>query len=424
MASVSKRPWKRPDGSIGEAWIVRWKDLTGSHRQKTFAKRKEADKFRAHVEVEVNSGNGVSVSASYSVKDLCDDFLKSSHQMTRDGKLAASTHKKEEFYFTRHIIPALGDIPLRDLTETQVDQWLHKLKAGRLRGSGDLMPATIKQLTQALGRALDMAVRRKMAAKNVAREVGKWREHRPGKNPAIRTFTVAQARQLLASVAHRDLGTTAKGLNRARDKWTRRSEAFTRCAIYLAAFCGLRLGEVLALRWEDFDFEGKVIRIRHSLDVFDTIKGPKTRAGLRDVPMPDILAVEIQAWRKHITKEERGLIFRTKSGGKITVASFHRHYWQRALDDAELGPDADGRRFHYHALRHFAASMMIAGGVPMPDVAKILGHASFDMTLQVYAHPVMAGNQQHAAIEAIANGLRTAVAQNAHALPHHIDLAA
>ncbi|PZU77762.1 MAG: hypothetical protein DI530_12280 [Sphingomonas sp.] len=423
MASVSKRRWTGADGKPREAWSVRWKDETGSHRQKTFEKKRDADKYRSFIEVDAYDGRGVSVSASYSIGDLTAEYLRASRRMEIEGKIAPATHKKECFYFERHIVPALGSITLRELSENHIDKWLTGLKHSKLRGSGDLRPATIKQLTQALGRALDMAVRRKMLATNVARTVGQWREHRHGKNEPIRTFTVEDVQRLLISIAPRDLGLTAKRKPRAREGWTRRSEAFVRCAVYAASFCGLRLGEFLALRWCDIDMEQKIIRVRHSLDVFDNLRTTKTKAGMRDVPMPKILADEFEAWRIHVAKEDRGLIFRTKSGGKLSTAGFHIHYWQPALEDAGLGPDGSGRRFHYHALRHFAASMMIAGGVPIPDVAKLLGHASFDVTLQVYAHPVMNTTRQHAAIEAIATTLKLQDAHGAHATDYLIEFA-
>lgn len=58
--------------------------------------------------------------------------------------------------------------------------------------------------------------------------------------------------------------------------------------------------------------------------------------------------------------------------------------WRRLLKRAGLG---DGASLHFHALRHFAASVMIQQGIPLPDVARLLGHESFDLTLEVHAHP-------------------------------------
>ena len=60
---------------------------------------------------------------------------------------------------------------------------------------------------------------------------------------------------------------------------------------------------------------------------------------------------------------------------------------------------------HFHALRHFAASMMVDHGLPLTEVALLLGHSTFDMTLQVYAHPIAGGNRRSEAMQKIAAAL-------------------
>ena len=66
--------------------------------------------------------------------------------------------------------------------------------------------------------------------------------------------------------------------------------------------------------------------------------------------------------------------------------------------------DGEGA-YHFHALRHFAASAMIESGLPMLDVVSLLGHAKFDMTLQVYAHLIIGGSRRHEAIDGMARML-------------------
>lgn len=58
--------------------------------------------------------------------------------------------------------------------------------------------------------------------------------------------------------------------------------------------------------------------------------------------------------------------------------------------------------FHFHTLRHFAASLMIEPGLPLTEVASLMGHSKFDMTLQVYAHPIVGGQRRHDTIERMA----------------------
>jgi len=64
------------------------------------------------------------------------------------------------------------------------------------------------------------------------------------------------------------------------------------------------------------------------------------------------------------------------------------------LQRAELLDDQ--APYHFHALRHFYGSMLIESGAPLPDVAKLMGHSAFDMTLQVYTHSVLQADQRHA----------------------------
>jgi integrase len=75
---------------------------------------------------------------------------------------------------------------------------------------------------------------------------------------------------------------------------------------------------------------------------------------------------------------------------------------------AHAGLIRKGDNLHFRALRHFAASCMIENGWPLMDVASLLGHSKFDMTLRVYAHPIVGGgNQRSEAMERMAAKLLT-----------------
>ena len=176
---------------------------------------------------------------------------------------------------------------------------------------------------------------------------------------------------------------------------------FNLCVVSLAAFCGLRWGEIVGLTLDNILFEERVIRVRHSLTAEDVLKGPKTRAGKRDVPMPDHIAKMLSEWAAHhYIDNDRRLFFRAKLGGKLCSGWFHKAHWHPLLIRAGIK-----EKYHFHALRHFAASWMIENGWSLPDVAAMLGHSKFDMTLQVYAHPIMAPTRNLDAMRAAANRL-------------------
>lgn len=106
----------------------------------------------------------------------------------------------------------------------------------------------------------------------------------------------------------------------------------TKCLVHLAAFCGLRYGEILGLTIGAVDFEQRILRIRHSLTAWDGLKGPKTNSGQSDVPLPAHVADLIRAWMQdYYVPNNRELLFRTTLGQKITLATFQKGYWMLLL---------------------------------------------------------------------------------------------
>ena len=90
------------------------------------------------------------------------------------------------------------------------------------------------------------------------------------------------------------------------------------------------------------------------------------------------------------------LLFTDRDGRPMNPDAINQ-VWPGLLDRAGLSHDA--RPFHFHALRHFYASMMIEAGTPLADAAILLGHSSFDETLQTYAHSVVRAPARHAFVD-------------------------
>jgi integrase len=146
------------------------------------------------------------------------------------------------------------------------------------------------------------------------------------------------------------------------------------------------------------------------------LKGPKTRAGIRDVPIPAHLVEILRQWvDRHFIRDgrvnDRNLVFLTR-GRQAYRPSLFLENWRQLLGRAGLLDKKGGNQFHFHALRHFAASWMIESGMSLLDVASVLGHEKFDMTLQVYAHPITGGNHRHAVVQRFAASLLAPVIEN------------
>jgi integrase len=160
----------------------------------------------------------------------------------------------------------------------------------------------------------------------------------------------------------------------------------------VALFTGMRLGEVLALRWSRVDLDGEVITVREALEATKAgirFKSPKSRAGRRDITLPDILADVLREHRRAALElrmqlgagrlPDDALLFSNLEGEALQPSNVSSDWGELA---GRMGmPDVT-----FHGLRHTHASQLIDAGVDIVTVSKRLGHAKPSVTLAIYAH--------------------------------------
>ena len=166
---------------------------------------------------------------------------------------------------------------------------------------------------------------------------------------------------------------------------------------YLGLYVGLRIGEILALKWTDVDFEGKVLKIRSSLTTklnfnndgqivkrVSVLGSTKTECSLRNVPIPNKLLEFLLDWQKEtifLSKINSHPIPIYVLGGvepkTYTSISkrFHRFLKQNNFDKFNI---------HFHTLRHTYATMLLEIGTNPKIVQFLLGHRSVKTTLEIY----------------------------------------
>ncbi len=179
-----------------------------------------------------------------------------------------------------------------------------------------------------------------------------------------------------------------------------RSRYFPVFALLLVSGC--RLGELLALKWEDIDWATGSIVIRRSVQHVArrrVVGRPKTKSGERTIVLPDsVLALLAQ---KRAASQGSAWVFEGRSPGQPLGHAAVERALKRLCHDLGMAPITP------HGLRHLHASLLLAGGLPLTDVSKRLGHASTQVTAMVYSH-ALPGRDREAVrlLEAVVGGER------------------
>ena len=158
-----------------------------------------------------------------------------------------------------------------------------------------------------------------------------------------------------------------------------------------AIFTGMRQGELLGLRWSDIDWDQGTITVAqtvwiHRRQIYFE-ESPKNHQ-VRTVPIPPAVAAKLrkhraeQKWQRRLAQEwtDYGLVW-TRDNGLPLRSEYALRHFQRTLEIAGL------KRMRFHDLRHSAATLLLAMGTPIKDVAEWLGH-SVQMTTQLYGHVI------------------------------------
>jgi integrase len=173
---------------------------------------------------------------------------------------------------------------------------------------------------------------------------------------------------------------------------------------------GLRIGEALALKWGDIDFNGRFIHVQRGLSrmKIQTPKSGKTRR----IDMSPQLAETLTVYRTECKKKGLALglgdvpeyVFTDKKGGFIDLSNWRRRIFNKVLEKAKL------RKIRIHDGRHTYATLRISKGDNIADVSKQLGHYSVRLTMDVYYH-WLPGNKKSEvdALDDIIEGQKVAV---------------
>jgi integrase len=364
----------RKDGTVRYRLVVDiGRDENGKRKQltRTFDTQREARDELSRVRHETNLGTYVKPSKE-TLNDHLDGYLKGA---TR-GRRASTKRNYQDAL--RPVRERLGARPLQSIAKADIEDlidWM--LTAGRRRGgkpgtglSGRTARLTLGRLTA----ALEVAVLEGKLVRNVAKLVTPP-EHTQRERE---TWNKAEVRKFLAK-ASRD-----------------RLHAAWRLSLY-----GLRRGEVLGLRWSDVDLKAKTLTVDQARVLVEykvRIEEPKSRNGLRTLPLDDELVNALTALRKRQMDEsaDAGTAYRSGlavpgwySGGEYVVTDevgtpVHPEWYSDEF--GRLLRSANLRRITLHDSRHTTLTLMEHAGVPISIVSKWAGHYDSAFTQKTYVH--------------------------------------
>lgn len=359
------------EGTIYQRGDGRWvaqASLPGGGRKAVYGKtRREAADKLAVIHQQLSAGVPVT-SGNATVATWLRQWIEARCR----PRVRPLTLRSYVLHVERHIIPALGNVPLATLSPGDCQRWIDRMLASGLDAD------TVIRIRSTLRRALRDAQTAELVTRNAAALTDP-----PRSTPTrVEATTPDAAVAVLRAVEHHSFGNLV-----------------TACMT-----TGLRRGEVLGLSWQDVDMERRTLTVRHSLQRSGAewvLSPTKSQAGLRTVPLSPLAvrAFERERAAQDANRQaagdawtERGLVFTTRAGTPIDGNNL-THRFQNALRRAGLPP------MRFHDLRHAYATLLVADGVHPRVVMELLGHSQIGVTMNLYSH--VAPHQKHEATDRV-----------------------
>ena len=326
---------KRPDGR----WRARYRDAQKKEHARHFKLKRDAEAWLEDVGASRRAGTYVDPTRSRAT-------VRSVAEAWQDTpSWAESTRARNRSILEAHVLPRWGNVKLADVQHEDVQAWINGLVRDGMAGG------TVRKTHGALNGVLKLAVKGKRLAVNPAADV-----ELPRQSMKRRRYLTGVQLEALADAAE----------DRAP-------------IIHVLAYCGLRFGELAALKVGMVDQVRRRLRIEESVTEVNGAlvwSEPKDHQR-RTVPWPAFLDDEIRA---AVTgKGPEDLLFPSAGGGVLRVRNMRRDWFDSAVKAAKVGPLTP------HELRHTAASLAVSAGASVLALQRMLGHDKPSTTLDVYS---------------------------------------
>lgn len=359
-APVSGHVFRKSRDS-GDRWMAKWRDAGGQHQRvlgKAWSGRGRPapgylTKMGAQRELDeilagARRGHLISPTQTVGRATFADAAAEWLRYIEHDRKRRQSTIRDYRIVVNNALLPAFGEAPLEALTSGHVDHF-----RARLVAEDRLSARTINKYLALVHGILKRAQRVYGLSANAAAGVERQPTRRSG------DFEVLTATEVEALV--------------------RAAASDQDAALFAtAAYAGLRLGELRALRWRDVEFDKRLIHVRRSY--VERVEGVPKSGRVRSVPMIDqvVRVLDRLSQRERFTDAE-ALVFCNEAGSHFEDSALRRRFYA-ARECAALKP------IRFHDLRHTFGTLAVQV-FPLSDVKAYMGHADIATTM-IYVHHV------------------------------------
>ena len=338
---------KRKDGRYVGKFIAEYADNGKAQYHYVYGKTYEEAESKVLIGREIAtrylSGRYITVSKVY------QEWLNAVINRVKESTLANYQNK-----FEKHILPEFGDIPCADLTAGRINAFINKkladgLSASYVRDIFTVFKTMLKYAQEEYGFRLSL--------KNVVLPKAERKQ--------VEKISDTEQKKLVS--------------------YLKANMSMTAFGILLSLFMGLRIGELCGLKWEDVDFQNKILHIRRTVQRISSANGnrktkivisaPKSATSFREIAIPDMLMKYFEMFRDEADH------FILSGTDKPVEPRTMQYRYKKILQSAEV------ESHNYHKLRHTFATNSAERGFNVKALSAVLGHSSVTLTLNRYIHP-------------------------------------
>lgn len=293
------------------------------------------------------------------VKELFEIWLNKYCKLS----LKIRSFNKYDAIINQHINPELGEYEIDKITSNLLQDYIaKKLNEGNIRTRKPLSVNTVFGIVSVLKQGFKFALTQELIIKD----------------PTISLK--------LPQVTEKEVEALTRGEQKIIEEYCLKSSKGNYLGIIICLYTGIRIGELLALTWENIDFDNKLLYIK-STSYTAKVNGknqiiidkPKTKKSTRIIPVPSKLLVLLEIQKSASLSH---YVITTKKNQMVETRSYQRTF-ESILLKCKI------KHYNFHCLRHTFATRALELGMDIKTLSEILGHTNVAITLNRYAHSLL-----------------------------------